>query len=496
MRKGIPCLESAIPVDDESLRPGLHVRLLRTPSIAANARALILPMWVWALALVGALWGTFSANPTLSPAATILLPIGLELLWRREEPPILAFIYSIQWLQASVAIFHSDYYGLPLATFIGDHEAETAAWLSLIGIVALAGGMRLGLVISGHSSVPSKAMVNVQRIFRLYLISVVAFSIIDQVAWVVPGFAQPLLAVANLKWAIIFALFFSVFEQRQGYLLVLAAVALESAVGLVGYFASFKTVFFVLLIAIMTSKDPFGGRRLRLAVAVVLMVTLLGAIWTSIKTEYRDFMDKGTGTQQVLVPVQDRAEKLFDVTSDFSSGEFREGFEEMLFRISYIQYFSLTLMNVPSNVPYENGALWIGAVKHILMPRLLFPNKAEINDSDRTALYTGERVATAEEGTSIGIGYIGESYIDFGPIGMFAPILLLGLFYGLVYRFFIAATSFRFLGFALGVSLLLPAAQDFGASNIKILGGAITALIMALIVFRIAKRLLPDLARY
>ena len=58
-------------------------------------------------------------------------------------------------------------------------------------------------------------------------------------------------------------------------------------------------------------------------------------------------------------------------------------------------------------------------------------------------MYTGSRVAGTEEGTSIGIGYMAESYIDFGPIYMFVPILLLGVFYGLIYRYFIARKDFR-----------------------------------------------------
>jgi hypothetical protein len=81
-----------------------------------------------------------------------------------------------------------------------------------------------------------------------------------------------------------------------------------------------------------------------------------------------------------------------------------------------------------------------------------------------------------------------ESYIDFGPVGMFVPIFLLGVFYGLIYRYFIARKNFRVLGFALGTALLLTVHQDFGASNAKIVGGIVTGLIVCAAVFEIAKR--------
>ena len=67
-------------------------------------------------------------------------------------------------------------------------------------------------------------------------------------------------------------------------------------------------------------------------------------------------------------------------------------------------------------MPHENGALWLDAITRPFMPRLFFPSKTAINDSERTNYYTGLAVAGAEEGTSISLGYVAESYIDFGAI--------------------------------------------------------------------------------
>src|SRR4029077_6417558 len=111
-----------------------------------------------------------------------------------------------------------------------------------------------------------------------------------------------------------------------------------------------------------------------------------------------------------------------DVTWD----NFLDGMDALIMRISYVNFFALATENVPGRIPYENGALWRGSVVHMFMPRVLFPEKPILDDSERTRTYTGMNVAGSEQDTSIGIGYVGESYIDFGPIGMFIPIFLLG----------------------------------------------------------------------
>ena len=162
--------------------------------------------------------------------------------------------------------------------------------------------------------------------------------------------------------------------------------------------------------------------------------------------DYRGFLNQDTATQQVLVPVEERTDKLIDAGTNFSWEQFNQGFEDLLSRISYIDFFAKTIVNVPDNVPYENGALWAGALKHIVTPRLFFPDKAALDDSEFTYKYTGVRVSGTEQGTSIGIGYMAESYIDFGPYYMFVPVFLLGIGYGLVYRYFVARKTFRLLG--------------------------------------------------
>jgi hypothetical protein len=388
----------------------------------------------------------------------------------------------MQWLQASAAIFYADFYRASLVQVFGGVELERATWLSLIGVLVLAIGMRLALF-----RVPKPQEERQQReaqdynIGLLYGAYALAFAIsyvANELATRIPAATQALLAITDVKWALMFMLFYSISVQQRGYIFAAAAVAAEVLSGVLGYFAGFKGVFFVLLIVSLSSAAALRGKRLLMICGVGFVLIASGLIWTAVKSDYREFLTQGLRSQEVLVPVEDRVGKLQDLISDFQWGQLGEAAEALTLRISYVQYFALTMLNVPSSIPYENGALWGGAVRHVVTPRMFFPNKASLDDSERASLYTGMEIAGADRGTSIGIGYIAESYVDFGPIGMFVPILLLGTFYGLIYRQFVTVSRYSLLGCGVATAIFVFGGNMIETSNVKILGGNLTALLV------------------
>ena len=452
--------------------------------------SVILPFRFWAVAMAMAGWGVFSANPILTPTAVLMLAAIIQLLWRRGEPPILVFACTIQWLQASAVIFYTDFYKVSLEQAGGGPELETATWLSLVAVLVLALGMRLALVRCRRSVhgvlLFESSQVNIASAFVVYLVTFGIATVAGIVAWKFPGFSQEIYALTALKWFGVFILAYCVLEQGAGYIFLISVVVLEVAVGSLGFFAGFKSVFFVLLVVALTSPFALRGRRLLLAVGAVAALFFFGVVWSAIKTDYRQFLNQGTGEQVVAVTVEESAEKLGDLLSNFTWDNFSDGLDAMILRVSYVNYFALTLMNVPDHVPHENGALWLGALKHIVTPRLFFPEKAAISDSERTTLYTGVQIAGAEQGTSIGIGYVAESYVDFGQRRMFAPIFLLGVFYGLIYRAFVLHSHRPLLGSAVAASILIFGAYAIETSNIKIVGGNVTALIVMTLILKFA----------
>jgi hypothetical protein len=275
----------------------------------------------------------------------------------------------------------------------------------------------------------------------------------------------------------VFLIAYAVLVQKRYYTLLLITVCLEFATGVLGYFAGFRDIFVLLMVVLTSTRTALKGWRLAQLGALAALVVVLGVVWTAIKSEYREFMNQGSGQQLVLVTVDQRMEKLGELVSRLDSVTLQAALEEAILRVSYVSYFAMSLVHVPAVIPHENGALWGGAIMHVLTPRMFFPNKPIIDDSVRTRIYTGLEMAGYEEGTSISLGYVGESYVDFGKWGMFAPILLLGMFYGVTYRFFSAGKR-TILGLAMATAILLSTATKVESSNIKIVGGNLMSLIV------------------
>jgi hypothetical protein len=169
-----------------------------------------------------------------------------------------------------------------------------------------------------------------------------------------------------------------------------------------------------------------------------------------------------------------------------------EATDQLLRRLAYVDFFAVVLDTVPAAIPHENGALWWDAVSRPFMPRLLFPDKAIIDDSERTNIYTGLGVAGSDRGVSFSIGYMGESYIDFGRYGMMLPVFGFGLMLGGIYRWLMLQRHApRLLGMALATAILYGAV--FLESSItKVFGGlAVTILVSWLIVRVAAPLILP-----
>ncbi len=443
-----------------------------------------LPPWVWGVSCVLAVAGLFTSNPLLTPCCVITLPILATLLWFKGEPPVLLFACSMQWVQASAAVFYTNFKGdsLSVEWDIGGSAFVEATWLSLLGVLVLAIGMRLALI-RRKANVAEKVEREWQslrpgRIFIVYLIAFVVFSLLGRIAFRIPGLTQPLLATMTIKWVLIFLLAYSVLMQRRLYALLAVVVGIELFVGLLGYFSTFKHVLFLLLVVLPSVRYFFHGRRLVQFSLVAVAMVILAIVWTAIKSDYREFLNQGTGQQVVLAPVSDRVAKVGELTGALNAAKLQESWEYLILRASYVKFFGHTIDNVPANVPHEKGALWLGAIKHVFMPRLFFPDKPAIHDSERTTYYTGVLVAGAEQGTSVSIGYMGESYIDFGRVGMFAPILLLGVFYGLIYRFFVDLQPVKVLGLAMATAILTFATYTIETSNIKLVGGNVMGLLV------------------
>ena len=447
------------------------------------APALVAGVCCVPLALIG-------PNVLLGLYAALVLSAGMVLLRRPAEPPILMFIFLYQWMQAATGPLYGNLMGLEvddLASHLGQHYL--ACFLELTGALSLAIGMRLAIGQTDYNlSARIKLFVNNRSLgfwFRIYLSASLFGALCATLAYSAGGLLQPLLSLGQIKWAAYILLTFATFSSRGKSKSIWMAVTLfEFMLSIGGFFSSFKDIFFYAGLGLLGS-----GLRLRPVGLVFIgffgvILLSLGVIWTSVKFDYRDFVSSGSGQQAIAVGYSDRIDYLGKLIGDLDGPALSEGLDKFAHRIMYFEFFGAAIGNVPQNVPHTNGALWGRAALSSFTPRLIFTDKAPVNDSELTREYTGIRVSSYEQGTSISMGYMAEAYIDFGPVLMFVLILMLGGGLGLVHRWLLSRPGRDgVLGVTLSVFTLMPASA-LETSVLKIIPAVLLCLVADLIILK------------
>jgi hypothetical protein len=431
------------------------------------------------MAGIAALLALLTPNPFLTAISILVVPLFVTLLWRQGEAPVLLFIVMFQWLQVTAKIFHANFLGLPVAelALTPGSPVNTAIVLGLSALILLAVGQRIGRsLLPGVQQDAQRLLVeskhlSPKRLFGFYLLLLIGEQIARTAGWSVLSVLQLLLAVGSLKWVPFFALASIAVSYGRGREWMLLALLIEVLLGFGGYFSSFKTVFFILLVASLLTSHRLSRRQGLAALLTIAAIFSLSVVWTGIKVDYRRFLNQGERAQVIRVSWDERTEEFVRLVTALSGGDLSEAVEEGLSRVAYVDYFADSLRFVPTIVPHANGEIWGDAVRNVLMPRFLFPHKPILlSDSELTMRYTGHLLASDAQGTSISLGYVAESYVDFGLRGMWVPIFLMGLLQGSMYAFLVRRSPSLLFGYGLALAALLPG-MLFESSAIKYLGG-------------------------
>jgi hypothetical protein len=431
--------------------------------------------------------GSLTANPLPTVFGVLAVAILFWLLWTPGEPPALLFAAGFQWLQVFMPVLQADL-NVQRLSDPPLPNLETAAWLGMASIVVLAAGMRFGLGVRLPSSKegldPSVLRTNVKRLATVYALTFVASVILVDIGAVMPSIRQFALALAALRWVVVFLILWLASQDRKYLVLAFVMVAIETVVGFGGFFGGFKFVLFLGILALLGKRE---GRIPLFRPGVLVtgaLILLLGVYWQAVKVGYRAYLNQDTGGQVVLVTPGERYSYLADRTARLDMSDMQAGFDSAMSRVGYLEFFARVIGQVPTVVPYQDGRLWGEAFTRVLTPRVLFPGKSAVNDSLRTAEFTGDRTLGLVQGTSVSIGYVGESYIDFGPIAMFLPVLGVGWFWGRGYRWLATRKAPPLLGVSTAIVFVMSGGSLFEMSNINVLGGGLTSLIVSTFALR------------
>lgn len=423
----------------------LQARQQRTGSYPFQWKGLVLGLYL------GLLGGILFWSPIVGFAWFVLI-FGVCALWRTDEPPILSFVVGFQWIQIASGYMYGQVTGTyPFRYPLGD--VHTAVLLSLFGLLFLIGGIRLGLrLLQQRWQNAERDLLNQEgqehyNLRLLFWIVILLFtinylSLLNTKIFFV--FDQILSNILSVRFVLLLLLWYAVLKQREGYRYAMVSFLVALFPTFTSYFAKFMKRLLVMVLLVLMSGHKAGReylnyRRQQKALKIALVslliggLFLLGGLWSAgVQTKVRHLIDTGQVADKPLPRIGAFLESSITTLPAFVLSPGKHLYTLMQ-RLWYVGFFSNVLEQVPSYVSHTRGKL-TALTLEMLKPRFLFPGKRIFgSDSWLVYRYAGIPVAGAERGTSIGIGYMGDFYIDFGVPGMFIPIFLFGLLLGLMY---------------------------------------------------------------
>lgn len=427
----------------------------------------------------------FSSHPWASVLSWLSLLLAYKLFWRPSEPKVIFFGLLFFWLTIPTKLFYADLYGVDYESLSRSSNIATVTYVSIAGFVAF----MLGLYTITRNLRPKIDQSVTQftdyydpsKVVYLYIYVFLVGTLLQGVLFTIPGLTQILGGFIQLKLGFIFLLVFSAQVTKRYQLLSYGFIIVEILLSFFSIFSNFKDVLITVLVSI-TIFNIFNDRKRM--VYFILGAALSGYMflaWQSVKGDYRKYL---TGGERSQVIKAERNDALSYLATLFSGAKVL-GNDELIYatvdRISYIEFFAQSTEKVPDVIPHEGGKIWTDNVLHILMPRLFFPGKKSINDSEMVNKYCTQRV-TVNKGATFSLGFMAESYIDFGWVYMYVPIFLLGLLFGYIYKLIIAVAP-NYLWACIGITPLWFNIACNGTPGTKILGWLLTYFI-ALFLFR------------
>jgi hypothetical protein len=487
--------------------PALSKRFSSRPKLQppeagkANPYPLQYRFFIWGI-IAGAVGAGVFRSP-LAGVAFFLLFLNAGLLWRRDEIPILPFCLSYQWLFATIGYLVMQLFG----EYPGDDppaNIQQAVILSTLGLTSLALGIRIGWKLwdkfgwgGSENLKPTPANDPRYDLFRVFAIALAAN--LTGLIWKADPMniwfngAQLIYRVLEFKLMFLVLLWLCIFQQQRGYVygVVVSVVAFASALGdTMSSFAASLMLFFVCLLREWRPWLQGIGDRIRnrqvvlVAGGVAAGVLVMGLVWEGgVKSAWRGEILNEQGETIETARRDDFVATVYGATPLI---RLRDAADSVASRMSSdALYFSYVIRRVPDLIPHENGVLCRRALTHVLMPRFLFPNKPNLgSDSWLVIHYAGIEAAGQEQGTSIGLGYIAQFYIDFGVPKMFLPLLLYGMIIGLVYRFLKLVSPSRLVWLSAATMLCFQQVNSYGGEIAKLLGGLLQSVVIySLILF-------------
>lgn len=332
-------------------------------------------------------------------------------------------------------------------------DSGLAVSLSLIGLVFL-----LAPVISEQDKIKSLSLkefrmqafrLSTQKSLNCYIVALFVSSSLTGIAFLFSGLTQIIVSLIKIKWFFFLLFGYQAVLKKERMTIFYVLVFFEFLTGFYSFFSDFKTVIYYLGVLLISFVANINIKQLTIGIILIVGLTYMSLLWTSIKSEYRSFLNKGSKSQTVQVSQDEAIDKLVLLSQERNRRGTLDATKDLLDRLQYTFHFAKTLEMVPERIPFQNGANWLTNIEFATTPRFLNPNKPTIDNSVKASRYTGIRYAKAAQGVSFSLGYFAEFYIDFGQYLMMPMLYLLGFIYSRIYRYFQKTTDNPIINYAI-----------------------------------------------
>ena len=414
----------------------------------------------------------FFTNGIILFLGMIIFFMLINVLQQPYKPSVFTIMLFYHFLQISAGIWESNYLNQDINYRSPSSEYATVA--SYIGLLFL-----FLPVVYYQNKLPALSLnilkkhadrISIEKTFKAYVIGFFAMNALSGVAFFIPSLAQIIISLTNIKWFLFLLFGFqSILKNRKRKEFYIFC-ALEFVIGFYSYFSEFKTIIFFILFLFLCLLAVVRFNKMMVFAVGLTVMFFAGVFWTSVKGEYRSFLNKGSKSQTVQVEKGEALNKLLELSEKQNSNSFSDAIESFLDRLQYTYHLAKTMDRVPAVIPHQNGSNWSNTIVFVLTPRIIDPNKGTYDASVKASKYSGIQYSGVKRGVSVSLGYFADGYIDFGYVGMFIPLLILGFIYGSTYYYFIRKSSNNFIFNYAVVGALYMELFSFESDNIFVIG--------------------------
>jgi hypothetical protein len=414
----------------------------------------------------------------------------LSIVGIRTMPAAVPYILLWQWLQIFARTILTLVDGERIGGGLFGSSVERAYWYMLASVVVLACVFRFCLNNLRKPTLEDRLILYEWRpndLFIVYLVSLLISSSCYYAMTIVPALGQQFEALLRVKALALFVLFTTVLTTGVGLRLLVAVVAMEIVVGFSGLLSDFREVFIFVAIAALAARIRWTSTMTMGAVAWFAVLIFLALFWTSVKAEFRQFATRSDESQKVRVDLDDRLGYLGGRALNLQHTDWGGSAYMLLARLAYVDIFGSVITVADVSPEGGFGRQWSDAFEHVMKPRVLFPDKAALSDTEvYMRLAHGSVSEEMRLGTSISVGYMAENFADFGFPGMLVGVAAVGLLIGGICRFFM---SNRRMPWAVREGIVVAYIFTVGRDGVeislpKILGGSLMFFVVYAILVR------------